>query len=205
MLPAAGPPSIAGHSLARRVLAGLFGVTLPARDATADPAVTPPRLESDADPDGLVVIFKRLQPSAAHTADEPRPMQAAWDLGNGTTVRCHNRPGMDQVEISLVTTRPDWRDTLLPVRVTGTDYLMLIGATEGAAEGRVIARTRAVDVRIEFRPPARPPSSLKTADIEVVRRSVRGSSQAGMNLWRRIARKRVEGDPLRTAITEALP
>jgi hypothetical protein len=112
---------------------------------------------------------------------------------------------MDQIEIFLVTTRPEWREVLLPVEVAGTAYLMLVGAAGREAEGRVVARTREVSPEIVFLPPPRPLSSLGPSDVEMIRRSVHGSSNAGMNLWRKVAKERDHDDPVRAAIVEALP
>jgi hypothetical protein len=194
------PRDVAGYPLSRRVLAGLFGVTLPVRPEAGRRA---DRVRSSGR--AFVLEFSRVQASAAHGAGPSRPVEKAWDLDDETTVRCHNRPGLDQIEITLFTTRADRRDVLLPLRVDGTGYLMLVAAVGEGAEGRVIAPAHGASARIEFEPAPRALSSLGPGDLEEVSRSVNGSSSAALDLWRKDARRRPEDDPLRAAIVAALP
>lgn len=151
--------------------------------------------------------FVRLQAGQAGTSeaagDEAASGGMTWQLSDQTVMSAYSPAGLQQVEVGVVTTDPEWRDVLVPVRVSGVEYLLALGHVADGARGEVTAATGLDSAQIEAGAP-RDPGSLTGVDVDVVVRSVAGASTASRALWVRIMERLAEPDPIRAAILSGL-
>jgi len=157
----------------------------------------------------IPIQFDRLLAAAA-SADEERPTaQQVVNLRSDIVAELYSAAGVPEIEVAITATGGGWHGKLLPITVADDDrlatmYLLaLTGGPEGAS-GRVTVAARSDAPTVSIILPARTTDSLGADDAPAVRRSVAGSTKAGLGLWLDLADRLSDIDLVTQAIRDGL-